>query len=435
MLIPASPEFIQLCQAQVTLLAQSLHATWCAVYLTENWIDGLQPQLHPVAEYPSASSASTPSAPLAIAPSAPDPSPSNVAPTPEPSTQPPPVIEPDLSRSTPWQDSVLWGRRQVIFPLLHQGLVMGLLVARRETQAWQTAELGQFKQGAQALAIACFLDQQHGQAQQKLTHHYHQLQQQRDRLDDLLHQLRNPMTALRTFSKLLLKRLLPEDRNYPVAENMLRESDHIQALLRQFDQWLAAWESPPPVLTGSPQPYLLPSHRAGASEQNSSHSVSPPTTLHYEAVPLSSFLVPLVESAQAIAAERQITIDVDPPDLWPAVWVDAAALREVVGNLLDNAVKYTPDGGQVRVRMQGNAEQCGIAIADTGVGIPPADQNRIFDRRYRGIQAQGEIPGTGLGLAIAQELTAQMQGHIELQSPIYSDPDAPGTCFTLWLPL
>jgi signal transduction histidine kinase len=307
---------------------------------------------------------------------------------------------------------------------------MGLLVARRETQDWQTSELGQFKQGAQALAIACFLDQQHGQAQQKLTHHYHQLQQQRDRLDDLLHQLRNPMTALRTFSKLLLKRLLPEDRNYPVAENMLRESDHIQDLLRQFDQWLAAWESPPPVLTGSPEPHLLPGHTGSPSL-----SVLPDTGLHYEAVPLSSFLVPLVESAQAIATERRITIEVDPPEVWPAVWVDAAALREVVGNLLDNAVKYTPDGGQVQVRMQGNAEQCGIAIADTGVGIPPAEQSRIFDRRYRGVQAQGEIPGTGLGLAIAKELTERMQGHIELRSPIHADSDTPGTCFTLWLPL
>lgn len=435
MLIPASPEFIQLCQAQVTLLAQTMHATWCAVYLTENWIDGVQPQLHPVAEYPSAASTSTPSGPLAIAPYAPTDPPSEVAPVPDPSPDPELVSEPDLSRSTPWQDSVLWGRRQVIFPLLHQGLVMGLLVARREAQDWQTPELGQFKQGAQALAIACFLDQQHGQAQQKLTHHYHQLQQQRDRLDDLLHQLRNPMTALRTFSKLLLKRLLPEDRNYPVAENMLRESDHIQALLRHFDQWLAAWESPPPALTGRPEPHLLPSHEAASPEPQPSRSMLSNGALQYEAVPLSSFLGPLVESARAIAAERQITIDTDPPEAWPAVWADAAALREVVGNVLDNAVKYTPDGGQVQVRMRGNVEQCGIAIADTGVGIPVSDQNRIFDRRYRGVQAQSEIPGTGLGLAIAKELTEQMQGHIELQSPIHADPQAPGTCFIIWLPL
>ncbi|TVQ52136.1 MAG: ATP-binding protein, partial [Spirulina sp. DLM2.Bin59] len=116
------------------------------------------------------------------------------------------------------------------------------------------------------------------------------------------------------------------------------------------------------------------------------------------------------------------------------VWGDAIALQEVLSNLLDNGIKYTPPGGEIRMTSDSNPTHAVIKISDTGLGIPPEDQPQIFQRRYRGVQAMGEIPGTGLGLAIAQDLVHQMQGRIELHSPITDNPATPGTEFILWLP-
>ncbi|MFO5527217.1 MAG: sensor histidine kinase, partial [Cuspidothrix sp.] len=80
----------------------------------------------------------------------------------------------------------------------------------------------------------------------------------------------------------------------------------------------------------------------------------------------------------------------------------------------------------------------GIAISDTGPGIPLEDLAHLGERHYRGVQAKTEIPGTGLGLAIAKQLIAEMQGDIEVFSPaiksVSTIPHRPGTTFIIWLP-
>ncbi|NEO34648.1 MAG: ATP-binding protein, partial [Symploca sp. SIO3C6] len=145
-------------------------------------------------------------------------------------------------------------------------------------------------------------------------------------------------------------------------------------------------------------------------------------------VSMIDILAPLMVSAHAIAQERNLTLHVTSSDTLPLVWADAKALREVLNNLLDNALKYTPPGGDVYVivGIDGNESiypgKQGIAIADTGPGIPPEDQPHLFTRHFRGVQAQGNIPGTGLGLAIAQLLMHQMQGEISVFSPISTCP-------------
>ena len=144
---------------------------------------------------------------------------------------------------------------------------------------------------------------------------------------------------------------------------------------------------------------------------------------------------------QAIAEEKGITYNYYLPDDLPNVTADFKALREVLNNLIDNALKYTPSGGKVEIKIQTNLASennlLGIVIQDTGYGINLEDQERIFKRHYRGRQAQSNIPGSGLGLAIAKELIEQMQGKIELISPnhLVANPDLPGTTFIVWLPL
>jgi signal transduction histidine kinase len=118
--------------------------------------------------------------------------------------------------------------------------------------------------------------------------------------------------------------------------------------------------------------------------------------------------------------------------------VNEKALTEVLSNIIDNALKYTPPGGKILVQcgqQKGNLQ--GIAISDTGPGIPPEDLEHLGERHYRGVQAKTEIPGTGLGISIAKQLIAEMQGSIEVFSPaihsIITLPHIPGTTFIIWL--
>ncbi len=147
-------------------------------------------------------------------------------------------------------------------------------------------------------------------------------------------------------------------------------------------------------------------------------------------------------SAQAIAEEKGIEIISNIPQDLPLVTTNSKALTEVLNNLIDNAIKYTPQGGKVSIaiekqQLDSKFKSLGIVIKDTGYGIPPEDQNHIFERHYRGVQAEGDIDGTGLGLAIAKELIEQIQGEIKLVSPNNFSQDSrfPGTTFIIWLPL
>ena len=143
----------------------------------------------------------------------------------------------------------------------------------------------------------------------------------------------------------------------------------------------------------------------------------------------------MLNTAGAIAIERNITLIDRLPTAIPLVTADISALREIFNNLLDNALKYTPAEGRVRLELKTAPRMLGIAIEDTGYGIPEMDRERIFERHYRGVQAQGDIPGTGLGLAIARELIVKMRGEIEIISPNNFATDSPGTTFIVWLPV
>jgi signal transduction histidine kinase len=103
-----------------------------------------------------------------------------------------------------------------------------------------------------------------------------------------------------------------------------------------------------------------------------------------------------------------------PPDL-PAVLGDEDRLVQVLTNLLDNAVKYTPDGGAIRItgRPAGDAAQVELSVADTGIGIPEADRPRVFERFYRVDKARSrELGGTGLGLSIVRHIVEAHNGRI-----------------------
>jgi two-component system sensor histidine kinase KdpD len=127
----------------------------------------------------------------------------------------------------------------------------------------------------------------------------------------------------------------------------------------------------------------------------------------------------------------------DLPDDLPRVTADPALLEQVVVNVLDNAVKYAPTGGFVRVSATQHGYQVVLSVADEGVGIAPEDLPHVFDSFYRAKRGDRVAPGTGLGLAIARGLMEAMGGSIEAISPRPDAPadGAPGAVIQLRLPL
>ncbi len=113
-----------------------------------------------------------------------------------------------------------------------------------------------------------------------------------------------------------------------------------------------------------------------------------------------------------------------------AVWADEEAVEQILENLLDNALKYTPEGGRVRIGWYVQAAQVCIEVSDTGIGIPEADLPRIFERFYRVDKARSrEMGGTGLGLSIVKHLAQAMNGSVRATSRV-----GQGSTFQVCLP-
>ena len=126
-----------------------------------------------------------------------------------------------------------------------------------------------------------------------------------------------------------------------------------------------------------------------------------------------------LETAQHRAAEKQIEISVNLMDGLPDIAGDRRRLAEVLQNLLDNATQYTQPGGQITLSATAGAGELIFTVADTGIGIPKADQPRIFERFYRVDAARSrEAGGTGLGLAIAKHLVEVHGGRIWVDSEV-----------------
>ncbi len=450
-----SQEFLSLCQDQLTILNQNCGAGLSAVYLTTDFAGE---QLIPVAVYPDASSDWKPEMNQPPSPAANESALSWLANSPLlgsfmprfPSSQPSSVDWSDSSAyENTWQDDQGTWQRQVVMPLIHEGLAMGLLVTGRSDRPWRPKEIGAVEKVAHSLAIARLLDQRSHWLNQQLTQQRTLAADHQDHLNNLLHQIRNPLTAIKTFGKLLLRRLLPADPNRSVITGLVQESDRLQSLLRQLDHDIEVEHR---ELTQGFSPALAPAQIVSLPPAKSEPGiVLEPLVL--KAVDLNQVLAPLLVSAQAIAQDRGLSILTDIPDSLPLVIADTSALREVLSNLLDNAMKYNIAEGLVFVKtleckielaidnlaqgshsvvlhpatnpeinLKNYPEQsflC-LGITNTGHGIPVQDLPRLFQRHYRGVQETGTIPGTGLGLAIAHQLLEQMGGEITACSP--ADP-------------
>jgi two-component system phosphate regulon sensor histidine kinase PhoR len=140
-------------------------------------------------------------------------------------------------------------------------------------------------------------------------------------------------------------------------------------------------------------------------------------SLHRGPVDLAEVVEGTLDIIRAKAETGGVRLEARLPDDLPAVLADRDRLAQILINLVDNAVKYTPGGGRVTVQGAAGLGLVEVAVEDTGVGIPPADLPRITERFYRVDKARSrELGGTGLGLAIVKHLVAAHGGSLVFES-------------------
>lgn len=133
----------------------------------------------------------------------------------------------------------------------------------------------------------------------------------------------------------------------------------------------------------------------------------------FSAVDLSLLLADVAELYEPLAADKGLSLDVKIAPIG-SYFGDRNLLFQAFANLFDNAIKYTPEGGQVAVRALRGAEGVDIVIADSGIGIPPEDYERVFHRFYRVEGSRSRHPGNGLGLSLVKAVVNLHGGKIEL---------------------
>jgi PAS domain S-box-containing protein len=157
-----------------------------------------------------------------------------------------------------------------------------------------------------------------------------------------------------------------------------------------------------------------------------------PLQLRRSPVDLVQVVKEQVERHQGMGTEHTIRLRTGAPTLLGS-W-DGPRLERVVGNLLSNAIKYSPQGGTIKVAVQREETLTGpwavVTVRDRGMGIPPAEVARVFERHFRGSNVRGRIDGTGIGLAGAKQIVEQHEGALAVTSRL-----GRGSTFTVRLPL
>ena len=154
------------------------------------------------------------------------------------------------------------------------------------------------------------------------------------------------------------------------------------------------------------------------------------TAIKHEKFDFTELCIGAVHALQPAAEKNRLTLTMDvAKDV--TLQGDESKLGQVIYNLIDNAIKYTPEGGSVHVTMKADGRNAVFAVKDTGVGIPEEDAKHIFDRFYRVDKARSRATGgTGLGLSIVQSIVHTHGGDIEVESE-----ENVGTTFHVYLPL
>ncbi len=149
-----------------------------------------------------------------------------------------------------------------------------------------------------------------------------------------------------------------------------------------------------------------------------------------DAIDVGEIAAAIADRLAVVARRKSITLHNDAASL-PPISGDGDRLAQVITNLISNAIKYTPEGGDVTVSTRATDSSVQVEVADSGIGIPRDDLPRIFERFYQVDKARGPRRGSGLGLAIAREIIEAHGGSITVTSP----GPGKGATFTVRLPI
>jgi signal transduction histidine kinase/ActR/RegA family two-component response regulator len=153
--------------------------------------------------------------------------------------------------------------------------------------------------------------------------------------------------------------------------------------------------------------------------------------LNIEQISLTDVIQQIVFDMQELARQKSLHVEANIPDDLPPLMADREKLELMILNLLSNAIKYTPEGGYIWCRAWLEGDKAFVSVRDTGIGIPPEEHDRIFDRFYQVEDSlTRQYGGIGLGLAIVKRLVELCQGKIWIESEV-----GQGSTFTLELPL
>ena len=221
-------------------------------------------------------------------------------------------------------------------------------------------------------------------------------QTRRDYVANVSHELRTPLTAMRALIEPLRDGLVKtEEQRQQIYDVVLRETMRLSRLVND----------------------MLELSRLQSGTASLSRSVFAP-------LPLFNLIH---ETYSAYAEDYQQTFVYDVPEDLPSVWGNPDRTQQVLIVLLDNAFKYTPEGGVVTLSACAEGDVVRVRVRDTGVGIPTADLPHVFDRFYK-VDKSHHSKGTGLGLAIAYEIMK----HLGEEMSVTSEPGR-GSCFTFTL--
>ena len=209
-----------------------------------------------------------------------------------------------------------------------------------------------------------------------------------DFVANVSHEFKTPLTAIQGFAETLLTGALEDEKNNRRFLEIIR--DHAVRLGRLTDDLLK-----------------LARIEAGKLE------------LEFQRVAIADIIESCATTTLMRASRRNLLLDVSFPPTLPAVRGDSSLLREVLQNLLDNAVQYTQPGGKITLTASTRDSEAVVTVADTGIGIPQAEKERIFERFYRVDAARSrEVGGTGLGLSIAKHIVEAHGGRIWVDSSV-----------------
>ena len=210
----------------------------------------------------------------------------------------------------------------------------------------------------------------------------------RDFVANVSHEFKTPLTAIQGFAETLLSGAMDDPQNRVRFLQIILE--HSRRLARLTDD-------------------LLELSKMDADRLD----------LEVDRLSVLQLVQSCVETTQRLATEKRLRVSVNLPPSVPDIAADRRRLAEVLQNLLDNAIQYTPSGGEIVVSASSDPEEVTFTVSDTGIGIPQVDQPRIFERFYRvDVARSREVGGTGLGLSIAKHLVEAHGGRIWVESEV-----------------